>query len=190
MLLHELKSAFVVIALLSLLPIGTLAKPAERTRIVALCNQLYGPVIDQRLKLYAVNQFFVLELIFDRHDHLVGLHVEPKWYWDWYNVAWEARDDFRNLSKSEFERLLADIDNLKPRGTLIKPASANPEIRNLTAWRRETYTGAELEWGEVADPQKPSDAPVTIRWLNVYYLQHRAQHNNSLDARLDSVFFN
>jgi hypothetical protein len=181
MLLHYLKTVFVVIGFLCLLPLSTVAKPTERTRIVALCDQLYGPVIDQRVKLYAVNQFFVLQLIFDRRDHLIAVHVEPKWFWDWYNVAWQAGDDFRNLSKPEFERLLADIDRLKARGTLTKPASANPEIRNLTTWHRETYTDAWLEWGAVADPQRPSDAPLLIRWFNLYYVQQRTQHNKSLD---------
>jgi len=186
MVLHQLKSIFVLLALLLLLSSVTEAKPTERTRVVALCDQLYGPVIDQRVKLYAVNQFFVLQLIFDRHDHLIALQVEPKWFWDWYNVAWEAGDDFRNLSKPEFERLLADIDRLKPRGALTKPASANPEIRNLTAWHRETYTDAWLEWGEVAEPQRPPDAPVLIRWFNLYYVQQRTQHNKSLDASPDA----
>jgi hypothetical protein len=188
MLLHRLKIGLVVISCLTVWPTLAGAKPSERLRVLALCDQLYGPVIDQRLKLYAVNQFFVLNLIFDRRDHLVGLHVEPKWYYDWYNFHWEARDDFRNLSKSEFESLLADIDRLKPKGTLIKAASPNPEIRNLTAWRRETYAGAELEWGEVADPQQPPDAPLMIRWFNVFYVEQRAQHSKSMDRSGGSVF--
>jgi hypothetical protein len=169
MLLNRFRIAFVLTSCLCVSATLAEAKPSERQRILALCDQLYGPAIDQRLKLYAVNQFFVMDLIFDRRDHLVGLHVEPKCYWDWYNFHWEARDDFRNLSKAEFERLLADVDRLKPRGTLIEPASPNPDIRNLTAWRSERYTGALLEWGEVADPKWSPDSPVLVRWFNVYY---------------------
>jgi hypothetical protein len=172
MLLSKLKIAFVVITLAWLLPTVAFAKPSEQTHVLALCDQLYGTMIDRRMGLYAVNEFFVLKPVFDRRGNLVVLYVEPKWYYDWYNVAWEARDDFRNLSKSDFERLLADIDRVKPKGTLMKPASDAPEIRNSTAWRRATYTDAVLEWGEVADSQR-AQTPATVRWFNVSYVKSR-----------------
>src|SRR5205085_4780723 len=146
MLLSKLKIACAVIVLLCLSPTITVAKPSERAHVLELCDQLYGPMIDRRMGLYAVNEFFVLRPIFDRRRQLVTLYVEPKWYYDWYNVAWEARDDFRNLSQTEYERLLTQVDQLKARGSLVKPASPISVVTNLTAWRKETYANATVEW--------------------------------------------
>jgi len=174
MLLSKLKIVCAVVVLLCLSPTITVAKPSERARVLALCDQLYGSMIDRRMGLYAVNEFFVLKPIFDRRGELVALYVEPKWYYDWYNVAWEARDDFHNLSKTEYERLLAQVDQIKPRGSLVKPASPISVVTNLTAWREETYAEAVLEWGEVAGSQRPADAPVLLRWFTVLYIKRRA----------------
>ena len=169
MSLLRLKTLFVVVVLLCMPPPATFAKRSERAHVLAVCDQLYGPMIDQRMGLYAVNEFFVLQPIFDRRDKLVALYVEPKWYYDWYNVAWEAPDDFRNLSKTDYERLLTQVDQIKPRGSLVKPASPISVVTNLTAWRKETYAEAILEWGEVAGSQYPADAPVLVRLFKVLY---------------------
>jgi hypothetical protein len=174
MLLSKLKVALVIAVLLfCVLPTITAGKPSEQARVLALCDQLYGPIIDRRMGLYAVNEFFVLKPVFDRRQ-LVTLYVEPKWYYDWYNVAWEAGDDFRNLSKTEYERLLTQVDQLKARGSLVKPASSISVVTNLTAWRKETYADATLAWGEVAGSQRPADAPVLVRWFRVYYSRRGA----------------
>jgi hypothetical protein len=171
MLLSKLKVAVVIAVLLCLSPRVTVAKPSEQARVLTLCDQLYGPMIDRRMGLYAVNRFFVLKPIFDRHGQLVALHVEPKWYYDWYNVAWEAGDDFRNLSKTDYESLLTQVDQIKPRGSLVKPANPVSIVTNFTAWREETYTGAILKWGEVAGSQRPADAPMLVRWFDVLYIK-------------------
>jgi hypothetical protein len=174
MLLSKLKIACAVIVLLCLSPTITVAKPSERAHVLALCDQLYGPKIDRRMGLYAVNEFFVLKPIFDRRGELVALYVEPKWYYDWYNVAWEAGDDFRNLSKTEYERLLAQVNQINPRESLVKPASPISVVTNLTAWREEAYADALLKWGEVAGSQRPADAPLLVRWFEVLYIKRRA----------------
>ena len=174
MLLSKLKIGCAVIVLLCLSPTITVAKPSERAHVLALCDQLYGPMIDRRMGLYAVNEFFVLKPIFDRRGELVALYVEPKWYYDWYNVAWEARDDFRNLSKMEYERLLAQVDQIKSRGSVVKPASPISVVTNFTAWREETYADAILKWGEVAGSQRHADAPVLVRRSKVLYIKRRA----------------
>ena len=147
---------------------------ARENRVSQMCNQLYGPMIDQQLGLYAINPFYVLRLTFDRHGELIGLDVEPKYIYDFVHVDWAEPDDFRYLSEPEYERLLAEIDRIKPKGTLVEPASPTPEVRNFTAWRRETYTSGILEWGEVADSQRPANAPVLVRWFNVLYIKRRA----------------
>ena len=131
------------------------------------------PIIDPRLGLYAINPFYVLNLTFDRHGELIGLDVEPKYIYDFVHVDWAEPDDFRYLSKPEYERLLAEIDRIKPRGTLVEPASPKSVVTNFTAWHQETYSGGILEWGEVADSSRPSDAPVLVRWFKILYVKRR-----------------
>jgi hypothetical protein len=137
------------------------------------CKQLFGAMIDQRMGLYAVNPFYVLSLNFDRHGNVISLRVEPKYYYDWVHIDWEERDDFRYLTKSDYEHLLAQIDRIKPKGTLIEPTSPTPEIRNFTAWRRETYSDGVLSWGEVADAERTQE-PKRVRWLEIIFVKRRA----------------
>src|SRR5437588_5179642 len=54
MLLSKLKIACAVIVLLCLSPTITVSKPSERAHVLALCDQLYGRMIDRRMGLYAV----------------------------------------------------------------------------------------------------------------------------------------
>jgi hypothetical protein len=150
------------------------AAKAKRARVIQICNQLYGPMIDRRLGLYAINPFYVLRLTFARRGELIALAVEPKYYYDFAHTDWEERDDFRNLSKTDYERLLAEIDKIKPKGPLVEPASPTSVVTNFTAWRRETYQNAILEWGEVADSRRTADAPFLARWFKIFYVKRRA----------------
>ena len=142
-------------------------------RVNRMCKQLFGAMIDQRMGLYAVNPFYVLSLNFDRHGKVISLRVEPKYYYDWVHIDCEERDDFRYLTISDYERLLAQLDRIKPKGTLIEPTSPTPEIRNFTAWQRATYSEGVLRWGEVADSQRVNN-PTLVRWLEIIYVTQRA----------------
>jgi hypothetical protein len=131
-------------------------------------------MIDRRMGLYPINNFYVMHLVFDRHHQLIALQVHPKYYYDWIHIDWEERDDFRNLSKLDYERLLTQVDQIKTRGRLVKPVSPTSVVTNFTAWREETYADAILKWGEVAGSQRPADAPVLVRWFEVLYTNQRA----------------
>jgi hypothetical protein len=146
---------------------------AREAHVNQICNELFGPMIDRRLGLYAVNPSYVLRLTFDRHGEPIALNVEPKYYYDFVHVGWRETDDFRNLSKQESEHLLAEVDGIKPKGTLIEPASPVSVVTNSTAWRRETYSNGILEWGEVADSQRAADAPLLVRWFKILFVKRR-----------------
>lgn len=139
----------------------------RETRVRQMCLKLFGPMIDQRMRLYAVSPSYVLSLTFDRHGDLIAIHVEPKHFYDWYNVAWED-PDFRNLSKAEYEHLLAQIDQIKPRGPLVKSVTTNS-----SGWREETYRDSVLEWDEVGKPPA-LDPSGLVRWFTVFFVKRRA----------------
>jgi hypothetical protein len=139
----------------------------SETRVRQMCQQRFGPTIDQRMGLYTVNASYVLSLTFDRHGDLVAVHVEPKHFYDWYNVAWEEPNDFRNLSKAEYERILAQIDQIKPRGPLVQPVTTN-----LSGWREEQYRDGVLEWDEVRKPSTLDPSGV-VRRFTVFYVKRR-----------------
>jgi len=137
-------------------------------RVNRMCKQLFGAMIDQRMGLYAINPFYVLSLNFDRHGNAISLRVEPKYYYDWIHIDWEERDGFRNLSRSEYEHLLAQINQIKSRGPLVGSVTTNS-----SGWREETYRDAVLEWDEVGKPS-PLDASKLVRWFTVFYVKRRA----------------
>ncbi len=110
----------------------------RETRVRQMCRQLFGSVIDQRMGLYAVNPFHVVSLTFDRHGDLIAVDVEPKYFYDWIHIDWEGRGEFPHLSKSEHERLLAQIDQIKPREPLLQSVTTNSQTPRVF-YRRELY---------------------------------------------------
>ncbi len=140
----------------------------RETRVSQICQQLFGPMIDQRMGLYAVNPFYVMSLTFDRHGDLIGLDVQPKYYYNWIHVDWEGRADFPHLSNWGYQRLLTQIDQIKSCGPLVKSVTTNS-----SGWREETYRDAVLEWDEVGKPS-PLDGSVLVRWFTVFYVKRRA----------------
>jgi len=168
MSLPRLKLAFVILASF-VLASGIAAKPSERTRILRLCTKTYGPTVDQKQNLFSLNQFYVLRLNFNRRSRLTQLAVEPKYYYADDHPAWGEPDNFPNLSKIEYDRLVTDVDKIKAKGSLVKPHSPGAFVTNMTAWYRETYSNGVLEWGEVVDLRRTSDAPSLVRWFRVYY---------------------
>ena len=84
---------------------------------------MYGPMVDQKRNLFSINEFYVLRLSFNRAGSLMQLAVEPKYYYDIDHPDWVQPDNFPNLSKTEFESILAEVDRIKPKGSLVKTRS-------------------------------------------------------------------
>lgn len=100
---------------------------------------------------------------------LTQLAVEPKYFYDIDHPEWAEADNFPYLSKTEYDRLIAEIDRINPKGFLVKPRLPGAAVTNMTAWYKETYTNGVLEWGEVVDLRRPTDAPLLVRWFRVHY---------------------
>jgi hypothetical protein len=141
---------------------------AREERVNRMCIQLFGPMIDQRMGLYAVNPSYVLSLNFDRHGNVISLRVEPKYYYDWVHIDWEQRDGFPHLALSEYQRLLAQIGQIKSLGPLMQSVTTNS-----SGWREETHRDAVLEWDEVGSPSPP-DVSRLVRSFTVFYVKRRA----------------
>ena len=146
MLLAHLKLGFVIVATF-VLSLAVAAKPSERTRVLALCTTTYGASVDQKRNLFSLNEFYVLRVTFNRGRRLTQLAVEPKYFYADDHPEWAEPDHFPYLSKTEYKRLVAEVDRIKAKGPLVKPASPISMVTNFTAWRRETYRATLLEWG-------------------------------------------
>jgi hypothetical protein len=142
---------------------------AREARVNETCTRLFGPMIDSRIGLYAVNQSYVLHLIFDRHGDVVALDIEPNYLYDWWHQDWEKHEDFQHLSKTEYERLLAQVDQIKPRGALVDTAVTT----NADGSREQKYGAGVLKWEEMTDSLRSPGAPL-IRLFSFYYLKRRA----------------
>jgi hypothetical protein len=126
-------------------------------------------VTDQKRILFLINEFYVLRLSFNRRGSLTQLAVDPKYVYELDHPEWAEPDSFPFLPKIEYERLVAEMDRIKPMGPLVKPASAISIVTNMTAWHRETHRRGLLEWGEVMDWDRAPDTPYLVRWFRVYY---------------------
>ncbi|MEK6192610.1 MAG: hypothetical protein AABM41_09920, partial [Chloroflexota bacterium] len=78
-------------------------------------------------------------------------------------------DNFPYLPKREYDRLVAKVDRIKPKGPLVKPRLSGAAVTNMTAWYNETYRNAVLEWGELIDLGRGPDSPLLVRWFRVHY---------------------
>jgi len=168
MLLPHLKFGFVILASF-VLSSAVAAKPSERTRVLALCAKTYGATVDQKRNLFSVNEFYILRVTFNRNGRLTQLAVEPKYFYADDHPEWAEPDHFPYLSKTEYQRLVAEVDRIKAKGPVVKPASPISMVTNFTAWRRETHRAAVLEWGEVVDWDAAADVPRLVRFFRVYY---------------------
>lgn len=147
------------------------AKASEQDSIMRICSQLFGAPVDTKHTLFEVNEFYVLRVRFDNRGKLEQLAVEPKYFFEESHPAWKEPDNFTNLTKVEYEKLLGRLDSVKPKGALRKPASGISVVTNMTAWHKAVYENAVLEWGEVADLRRGDNAPTEIRWLRLNYTE-------------------
>ncbi len=126
------------------------AKPSERQNVLQLCVREFGTAVDVKQNLFTVNDAFVLQLIFDRHNRLTELAVKPKYFFNETHPAWEEPRSFPLLTVADFNALVARLDSLKSKGRLVKAAMIGMSvITNNTGYYQDQYQRAVLKWGEV-----------------------------------------
>ncbi len=145
---------------------------SEVNRVLRICNRLYGPAVDNKRHLFAVNEFYVMRLKFNSRGLLVQLHVSPKYFFAEARPEWAEPDNFEYLSKSQYDTVVTQIDAIKSRGARIKGSEKIPVVTNMTAPHHEIYRRATFAWGELIDLRRGDNAPLRVRWIEVHY--HRA----------------
>lgn len=158
-----------LITCLAVCSVSAYPKPSEKTKVFEACKALYGSPADETQNLFLVNQFYVLRLRFDRRGKLKELAVEPKYFFEETHPEWAEPDNFAFLTKQEYEVLLTQLDSIKPKGVLMKPAFPGSVVTNMTSYHREVHLHAVLQWGELVDLRRGENAPVLVRWVRVFY---------------------
>ena len=77
---------------------------SEADRALRLCTQLYGVTVDERRHLFALNDFYVLGLVFNARGKLVELNVSPKYFFEEAHPDWAEPDNFAFLSKGQYDK--------------------------------------------------------------------------------------
>ena len=145
----------------------TWAKASDQDEILQTCANMFGPQLDEAQNLFEVNQFYVLRVKIDKGGNVEELAIEPKFYYEESHPEWGQTEEFQPLTKAEYENLVQQMDEIKPKGRLVKPAPAIGFVTNCTAWWTEKYEKASLTWGQVVDIRRGEDAPEAIKWFRI-----------------------
>jgi hypothetical protein len=139
----------------------------EKEATLQSCARLFGPTIDERRNLFEVNQAFILQAKFNKQGQLEEFAVEPKYFFNETHPEWKEPSSFPSLSQSEFRDLVVKLENVKPKGKMIKPRNDISTVNNSTAYYQEMYKHAVLKWGELADWSG-------VRFFRIRYLKAKS----------------
>ena len=143
------------------------ASVPEKEVVLKSCVQLFGAPVDEHLNLFEANQAFVLQAKFSKRGKLEEFVVKPKYFFNETHPEWTEPYSFPTLSQSEFQDLVMKLDRVKPKGNMVKPRNDISVVTNSTAYYKETYKHAVLEWGELADRSG-------IRFFSISYLKSKS----------------
>jgi hypothetical protein len=93
----------------------------DRLSVLKACENIFGKPIDINPSIYELNSEFVLQPHFDTGDYLTTLEVVPKYFLHDMHPEWIEPDEWPLFSKSKFQSLLSQLDNIIPRGKLVRP---------------------------------------------------------------------
>jgi hypothetical protein len=139
-----------------------------RAAALRTCVDMFGKAVDPDKNLFEINRFFVLEVTFDGQGRVAELRVQPKYWLEAEHPDWSEPDDFVDLTATEYKSLLGRLEELRPKGQLVEPASY-AIATNCIAPHRDRYEYAVLETGEVVDLRRGDDAPRAIRYFAVSF---------------------
>jgi hypothetical protein len=134
--------------------------PSERGTVLAALTLSYGPPVDNRKPLFVIAPDYALAPFFSADGSLIEISIEPKSYSN-------RQDPQRSiqLSRSEFELILANIDSIKPLGAFEEDFHAK-FVHGGRAWGNLRYQHAYLQTAEPISygPPRP------IAFAYIYYL--------------------
>jgi hypothetical protein len=92
----------------------------DRLSVLKACENIFGKPIDFNASLFELNSKFVLRPHFDTGDILTSLEVVPKYFLHDMHPEWAEPDEWPLFSESQFQNLLSRLDNIIPRGKLVR----------------------------------------------------------------------
>ena len=134
--------------------------PSERGTVLAAFTLSYGPSVDKRKPLFAIAPDYVLAPTFSADGLLIEISIGPK-----SNSPAQGLQRAIQLSRSEFELILANISSIKPLGPFQEDFPAKV-VHGGRAWGNMRYESAYLQTAEpISDgPPRP------IAFAYIYYL--------------------
>jgi hypothetical protein len=121
----------------------------DKLSALKACETLFGNPIDFNSKLFKINSDFVLQVRFDT-GNLISLRIVPKYYLNDMHPEWTEPDEWPLLSKSEFQRLLNQLDNIIPRGKLVERQTLCI-VSNSTCSLLDKYKNAYMQKWQTGD---------------------------------------
>lgn len=157
-----LKIGFLVLAVgLACCSVATPQRtPSERGTVLAALTLSYGPSVDNRKPLFVIAPDYVLAPVFSADDLLIEISIEPK-----SNSTGQDQQRSIQLSQSDFELILANINSIKPLGALEEDFPAK-FVHGGRAWGNLRHQHAYLQTAELISygPPRP------IAFAYIYYL--------------------
>ena len=134
--------------------------PSERGPVIAALTLSYGASVDSGKPLFTIAPDYVLTPTFSADGLLIEISIEPK-----SNSNGQAQQRSIQLSRSEFELILANINSIKPLGAFEEDFPAK-FVHGGRAWGNRLHQHAYLQTAEPISygPPRP------ISFAYIYYL--------------------
>ena len=133
---------------------------SERGRVLAALTLSYGASVDSRRLLFTIAPDYVLTPTFSADGLLIEISIEPK-----SNSNGQDRQRSIQLSRPEFELILANVNSIKPLGALEEEFPAK-FVHGGRAWGNLRHQHAYLQTAEPIGYGPPSP----IAFAYIYYL--------------------
>jgi len=132
----------------------------ERESVLAALTLAYGQPVEKGKPVFAITTEYVLSPVFSADALLIEIAIEPK-----SNNHEQDPQRPWQLSRSEFDSILANINSIKPLGALKEDFPAK-FVHGGRAWGNMRYHDAYLETAEPISHVSPRP----IAFAYIYYL--------------------
>jgi hypothetical protein len=132
-------------------------------------DRFFHRLSSEKLIAYEVNSDYFLRAEFQKNCDLFKIEVSPKYFWEYLNADWKEPEYRVGLLDDQYAQLLAEIDQIKPLGTLIRKGQAG-EVTNATLWLRDSYTQSYIERG-LRDVLGKHDEPMKVATFTIYFVR-------------------
>jgi hypothetical protein len=132
-------------------PLSAQTNASEEGTIMRACQRLFHAPVDETNHLFEINEFFACQVKFTKSGKLGEIDIKAKYFFSEIHPKWNELPSSPVLSHSDYQNLLASLDTVRPKGSLILPRLGVYIITQATNHYSETYRNATLEVGEATD---------------------------------------